>query len=144
MQNIFDFLIPSDKSPPPQYEESPLSKLLKQEKPKPLSRKPTVEKPKGKFYSNGSTAKIKADGEWEIIKPKSDDWDRSNDLTAADIDDIREAHLKVNVAIILKNCWANGCSIGEVEKLRRGERNFSRRNIEKYWAIFNRNNPSPK
>ncbi len=96
-----------------------------------------------KTYSNGKSYK-KSDNhecEWNLTKNNNDNEYRSSDLVEKDFQDIRAHGLKVNVAISLKELWSAGASIGEVVKQKRGERFYSRRNIEKYWAIFNRNSP---
>lgn len=96
-----------------------------------------------KTYSNGTSYKKsdKHECEWIQTKVHDDNGYRSSDLTEKDFNDIRAQGLKVNVAISLKALWSAGASIGDVVKQKRGERYYSRRNIEKYWAIFNRNSP---
>ena len=96
-----------------------------------------------KTYSNGTTYKKSDNHECEWIQTKvgGDNRLKSYDLTQQDFEAITEGRLKVNIAIALKALWAAGSSIGDVVKLKRGERYYSRRNIEKYWAIFNRHSP---
>jgi oxalate decarboxylase/phosphoglucose isomerase-like protein (cupin superfamily) len=147
---MIDFFITNDRKepelPPPQY-QPPVSPFFK---PKVVEKVQTQQEkqeiPKGlRTFSNGSAFKPneKDTDEWLLYSPKTS-YVRSKDLNQNDIQEIVAKRLKLSVAIIIKNLWASGASIGQLYKLKRGEAHFSKRNIEKYYAIFNRNNPSRK
>lgn len=94
-----------------------------------------------KTYKGGKVFKEtdKKTCEWTLMQTPTDIENRSSDLNAKDIQCLESSGLKINLAVILKPIWATGMSAGETAKINRGKRYYSVRNLEKYWAIFNKN-----
>lgn len=138
------------KSPdiPPQYFEKSES-IFKETKPTITQRQPKKAMPttgdKLKTDSRGGIYKETdyETCEWTRLGAQVAIENKSPDLCHRDFEEIEAQSLKVNFAITIKPMWAAGVKIADIVKSNRGAALFSKRNLEKYWAIFNRSH-SPK
>ncbi len=68
---------------------------------------------------------------------------RKDTVDAAELDAVRALGLKETRYQELKVFWAAHYSCAQTAREFRGQRGYGQRTLEKYWAAFNKLNPSP-